>query len=74
MTRRAITNMHKKRRGRLSKVKRLEPVVTVAVDNKTEKTKVSLPEKPVVTATPLCDCGKPAHPGSAQCWGCSHRA
>lgn len=21
----------------------------------------------------LCDCGKPANPGSHQCWGCSHR-
>lgn len=21
----------------------------------------------------LCDCGKVAHPGSHQCWACSHR-
>ena len=29
------------------------------------------PIKPV--PDPLCDCGKPANPGSNQCWGCSHR-
>lgn len=58
--------MMKKKRGRPPKKKPTEPFI--------EKAEVAVaPEKPSVQHL-LCECGKGTHPGSHQCWSCSHRA
>lgn len=62
MIRKGTTNV-KARRGRPPKKKVLESFVE---------------KEPILAPAPIapvkkCECGKDVHPGTHQCWDCSHR-